>query len=79
VTSEASNLEVFVHAVTSSPRHLADSLSCIARKLPATLVLVIDQVEELLTLRPGTEGEGPRTRFFDFLEEFMKNNSGDPH
>jgi hypothetical protein len=74
VTSETPNLEAFVRAVTSSPRHLVDSLSCIARKLPETLVLVIDQVEEMLTLRPGIEGDGPRKRFFDFLEQFIDRN-----
>ncbi len=74
VTKEGSNLEEFVRAVTSSPSDLVEPLSCIARKLPETLVLVIDQVEEMLTLRPGIEGEGPRTRFFDFLEQFMDRN-----
>jgi hypothetical protein len=74
VTSEASNLEEFIHVVTSSPSQLVESLSCIARKLPETLVLVIDQMEEMLTLRPGIEGEDSRSKFIDFLEQFMERN-----
>lgn len=71
VKKGTSNREEFVKLVIASPGSLVDSLTCIARKLPETLVLVIDQVEEALTLRPGQGGEGSRTRFFVFLEQFM--------
>jgi Novel STAND NTPase 1 len=54
-----------------SPENLLEVLSRFARKIPETLVLIFDQVEEVLTLRPGRNGDRSRRRFFEFLDLFI--------
>lgn len=46
-------------------------LQKLARVIPQTLVIIIDQAEEVLTLKPGTDGQESRSRFFDFLTRFQ--------
>ena len=52
------------------PGMLADAVRILGEKLPVTLVLVLDQAEEVLTLRPGEQGEANRRAFFEFLRDF---------
>ena len=52
------------------PGMLADAVRILGEKLPVTLVLVLDQAEEVLTLRPGEQGEVNRRAFFEFLRDF---------
>jgi hypothetical protein len=49
-------------------------LTKLASLLPRTLVLVLDQAEEVLTLKPGGLGEKGRAELFDFLSLFSKLN-----
>ena len=62
------NLQTFLQE--GSPAKLVQALSCIAGQMPETLVWVIDQVEEMLTLKPGKQGEIARDRFIEFLRQF---------
>lgn len=48
------------------------SLQQIAEIIPQTLVLIIDQAEEVLTLNPSEENFENRSRSFAFLREFQK-------
>ena len=57
--------------VQRSPDDLVKVLGHFARRIPETLVLIFDQVEEVLTLRPGQNGDSSRHRFFEFLDRFM--------
>jgi hypothetical protein len=57
-------------AVAREENQMAESLRCIARTIPMTFVLIVDQAEEVLTLNPGEEGLENRARFFRFLREF---------
>jgi CHAT domain-containing protein/tetratricopeptide (TPR) repeat protein len=66
----ASNPQDFLRSTT--PAQLVDVFSCIASKLPETLVWVVDQVEEVLTLRPGKIGDAQRSQFFAFLRMFAE-------
>jgi hypothetical protein len=50
---------------------LLESLEKVATKLPQTLVLVIDQAEEVLTIEPGKSGEPFREKFFEFIARFL--------
>jgi hypothetical protein len=38
-----------------------------------TLVLVIDQAEEIVTLKPGPDGDPARNQFFDFLADVSRS------
>jgi conflict system STAND superfamily ATPase len=60
----------FREEVARAPRQLVHALSSLAEVLPGTLVLVMDQAEELLTLKPGDDGDASRAGFFEFLAEF---------
>ena len=62
----------FQEAVASDPALLIKVLHRIAGILPKTLVLVIDQAEEVLTLSHKYEGEKFRRDFFDLLSLFSQ-------
>ena len=57
--------------VRQSPSEFVHVLSCLADNTPETLVLIFDQIEEVLTLRPDHAGDEARVRFFQFLELFI--------
>jgi hypothetical protein len=59
-------------AAASDPEFLLESLREIARIIPQTLVLILDQAEEVLTLNPGQEDFANRLRFFAFLRKFQE-------
>lgn len=50
---------------------LLESLRNIAAIIPQTLVLIVDQAEEVLTLSPGNENFLNRSNFFNFLRAFQ--------
>jgi energy-coupling factor transporter ATP-binding protein EcfA2 len=62
--------EDYLAAAGDEGEVLLESLSCIARKIPKTLVLIVDQAEEVLTLNVSEEGLPNRARFFRFLRDF---------
>jgi hypothetical protein len=56
----------------ADPDFLLASLREIATIIPQTLVLILDQAEEVLTLNPGQEPPLNRLRFFSFLRKFQQ-------
>lgn len=64
--------EAFLGNVGTEPDLMVKSLEKIAEILPRTLVLVIDQGEEVLTLKPGPEGDVYRDQFFGLIKGFSR-------
>jgi len=60
-------LAKFTTAVSEDPERLVEMIGRIAYRHPRTQALVVDQAEEVLTLKPGADGEDARRRFFMFL------------
>lgn len=60
----------FRDAVAQQPIRLLHALQEFSGRLPGTLVLILDQAEELLTLKPAEEGDESRDAFFEFLTAF---------
>ncbi|MBR0697680.1 ATP-binding protein [Bradyrhizobium lablabi] len=71
IRGEASSREEFVEANATSVEKLISVLRIVGKLLPRTVVLVIDQGEEILTLDPR-DTKGNRRTFFDFLIAFSK-------
>jgi len=63
-------LDAFVEDAGLSGDHMVESLSIFARFAPRTLVIVIDQAEEVLTLQPKLHKDDGQSNFFDFLAAF---------
>jgi hypothetical protein len=63
----ASSCNEFVR-ICADPRRLMEAFNLIGDTLPSTLVIVLDQVEEVLTLSPPDSPA--RDRFFEFLKLF---------
>jgi hypothetical protein len=65
----------FVRAVAEDPRILAKTVEQLASRRPRTLVLVIDQAEEIVTLKPEPDADGnaARLQFFDFLSDLSRS------
>lgn len=63
--------ETFLYRA-DDPDFLIESLRVIAMTIPKSLVLIIDQAEEVLTLNPGNSGINNRSRFFAFLRSFQE-------
>jgi hypothetical protein len=61
--------EEFQHRVKENPRSLVTELAAIGKKRSKTLIFVLDQAEEVLTLNP-TEDSVERKNFFRFLQDF---------
>ena len=49
---------------------LVHTLQEISSRLPKTLIVVLDQAEEVLTLNPSDDQGGDREKFFSFLQAF---------
>lgn len=56
------------------PDILMDVLRKLSGMVPETLVLIIDQAEEVLTVDLSGEGEKCRNRFFEFLAGFVRES-----
>jgi NTE family protein len=54
------------------PEILLGVLEHLSAIVPETLVLIIDQGEEVLTVDPGPDGEQSRRRFFEFVADFAR-------
>ncbi|MBV8846606.1 MAG: ATP-binding protein [Bryobacterales bacterium] len=61
------SISSFASAVAADPERLVDTIGRIAYRRPRTQALVVDQGEEILTLKPGRDGEDFRRQFFMFL------------
>ncbi len=55
------------------PGDLVAALEEVARRLPQTLIVVVDQAEEVLTLNVGQDGRSNRDAFFKFISAFAKS------
>ncbi|HEX8115403.1 MAG TPA: hypothetical protein VF516_47075 [Kofleriaceae bacterium] len=66
------DLESFCDDVSGNVERMHAALAAIGDRLPRTLVLVVDQGEEVLTLRPGKQGDGYRAGFFQCLAELSQ-------
>jgi hypothetical protein len=60
----------FIEKVSSDPYLFIKILGEIALRLPKTLVLIIDQGEEVITLKPDRDDDAPLQNFFRFVELF---------
>jgi hypothetical protein len=60
----------FREAVGNSSQVCLEAFGKISKVTTKTLVLIIDQGEEVLTLKPAEDGDGVRRRYFDFLARF---------
>jgi len=70
--SEGEDAAAFRRRFGGDPEGLLEVLEKLGRIVPETLVLIIDQGEEVLTVDPTAEGEQRRRLFFDFLSEFVQ-------
>jgi len=68
LAEDAADAADFVR-LRGDPHELALLLTEIRRRLPYTLVIVIDQVEEVLTLNAGDSDPPHRQAFFEFLRK----------
>jgi hypothetical protein len=57
----------FANEVGTSPKKMIQVLKDIASRSPKTLVLIIDQAEEVMTLWPENSEDEPKVSFFEFL------------
>ena len=64
----------FVEQAGNSGELLIRSLKAIAAEWPRSLALIIDQGEEVLTLKSGPQGNDARAQFFDFVYRFSKTD-----
>jgi hypothetical protein len=62
----------FIEKVGTNAEQIIEVLGEVTSELPKTLVLVIDQGEEVLTLNPSEEGDLFRQQFFEFISLFSK-------
>lgn len=62
-----SDVGEFQELVSKDYKKLLDAIKHISSKVPDTLVFVLDQGEEVLTLAQAESGNGARDDFFDFL------------
>lgn len=70
IVGSASSCSDFVQEVGKSPEQLIEALRQLAARWPGTLILVLDQAEEVLSLRRDVAGDIYRDRFFQFLSAF---------
>jgi hypothetical protein len=63
----------YLRSVAADPRILVQMVEQLASRRRRTLVLVIDQAEEIVTLKPGLEGEPARIQFFEFLGDLSRS------
>jgi len=71
-TADFRNSTDFLKAVNDESRILIQTLCSVSNMLPKTLVLIVDQAEEVLTLNQKPEGELRRKRFFEFVSLFSR-------
>lgn len=73
IFEQYSSLTNFIQIASNDPKIMLATLSAVATVWPRTLVLVIDQAEELLTLNPTAEGDSYREKFFEFVWLFGRS------
>ncbi|MCP4107302.1 MAG: SUMF1/EgtB/PvdO family nonheme iron enzyme [Desulfobacteraceae bacterium] len=62
----------FIENTSKNPEQMFEVLSAVSDILPRTLVIVIDQAEEVLTIKHGKQGDAARSLFFQFLSFFSR-------
>jgi tetratricopeptide (TPR) repeat protein len=62
----------FMKTVGTDAEQLVTVLLEVSKLWPKTLVLVIDQAEEVLTVNIGEEGDRHRKQFFEFMARFSR-------
>lgn len=62
--------EELLERLGTDPVLMVQTLRQIAQRLPRTLVVIIDQAEEVLTLSPDAAGDADREHYFRFLQLF---------
>ncbi|MDF0521734.1 patatin-like phospholipase family protein [Bradyrhizobium yuanmingense] len=67
---EEKDAAAFVRAASRQPRTLLEVLERLSLIVPETLVLIVDQGEEILTLTNPALDSPQRNLFFEFLSEF---------
>lgn len=70
--SDYSNRKDFLERAGTDAEEMVQVLSEVASKWPRTMVLVIDQAEEVLTVNIGDQGEKYRKQLFEFMSIFSK-------
>jgi hypothetical protein len=65
--------DTFLQDVAEDPDQMIESLGVLASLLPRTLVVIIDQAEEILTVRQDEEGRKWGEQFFNFLALFSRS------
>lgn len=63
----------FLEQAGKDGKQMVEVLRQISSKLSRTLILIIDQGEEVLTLRPGKDGDEERCHFFEFMSLFSRS------
>jgi NTE family protein len=69
-TPNESDITAFLREYGNNPDVLLHIIEELGKLVPETLVLIIDQGEEVLTVDNTAKGEEWRTQFFEFLSEF---------
>jgi len=73
VLADYANRQKLVEAVEEKPEELVQLLGRLSRKIPRTLVLIVDQGEEMLTSTPGEAGDLSRKQFYEFMAHFSQS------
>lgn len=71
----ANTRDNFVATANENSAVIVDLISRITAECPGTLVIVLDQVEEVLTLKPAEDGLPARQNFFALLSRFAHSNA----
>jgi hypothetical protein len=74
IRGEDQDRGAFIEKNARSISSLMQVFKVLSDLLPKTLILVIDQAEEILTQKSGPEGQLDRDLFFDFIAEFSKSS-----
>ena len=70
---EEATVENAPEILASNPAILESVVQRLSNIVPQTLILVVDQAEEVLTLDQSAEGEQARQNFFQFLSLFTRS------
>jgi len=74
IRGSESDRATFVETNSRSVANLMTVIRTLSDLLPKTLVLVIDQAEEILTQKSGLDGQSDRDLFFDFVAAFSNSS-----
>ena len=75
IRADAPDRATFANKMEASADRLIEIMTQIDMFLPKTMIFVIDQLEEICTLKPGPEGDRSRDLFFEFLHKFNESST----